>query len=61
MEAEAVASGGGVRYAHRPPVIEVQPPPGVSATIEYIMGVWECVMGNGLTCLKGFEGVMFKV
>ena len=61
MWAEAVASGGGVRYAHRPPVTEVQPPPGVSATIECIMGVCECVMGKGLTSLKGFEGVMFNV
>jgi hypothetical protein len=34
---------------------------GVSATIECIMGVCECVMGKGLTSLKGFEGVMFNV
>ena len=36
-------------------------PSGVSATIECIMGVCECVMGKGLTYLKGFEGVMFNV
>ena len=39
----------------------MQPPPGVSATIECIMGVCECVMGKGLTYLKGVEGVMFNV